>query len=373
MKKVMLLIHAMTTGGAETLVKDYALKLDKLKYEVVVLCFYHSKESPYEKILNDNNIRTIYVDKNKISTNNIFKKLILFIHRYLSIRKIIRSESPDVLHTHLNLNSYVFFSSVSKKCRLIHTVHNEPSVLWGKSMKDRIDLFCAKYLVKHKKMRFIVLHEEMRKEVNKIFKVSNSIVLNNGIDFKRFDKKNIKNSNELKKELNIPIDSFVIGHIGRFNKQKNQSFLVDIFYQIAKNNDKAFLLLIGDGNEKKEIINKINHLELNNRCIILSNRKDIPDLLGVMNSFVFPSIYEGLGIVLIEAQKMGVPCFISNAVPKAAVVSNLVTTISLDKEAKEWADIINNYKQPKNIESNMDMWDMDKVIDKLEKIYENII
>lgn len=373
--KVMHFIHGLSTGGAETLVKEYVLKIDRNKFDIVVLCFEHYNESPYEKILADNKIRVIYVSdymllKNK---NNFISRVIKHIERKLLVKRFIRNENPDILHTHLCVNSYVKFAKPSKRTKLFHTVHSEPSITWHGSKRKRNDFKCAQFLVKNNGMRFIVLHDKMRKEVNELFNVDNSIVLNNGIDFFRFNKASINDKNLIKERLNIPYDSCVIGHIGRFVKSKNHKFLVNVFNDIHKKNDKSFLLLIGDGVEKKDIKFSLDDIGLKDNYLILSNRNDIPDLLSIMDYFVFPSIYEGLGIVLIEAQKMNLPCFVSDKVPKNATISNLVTRISLEKESKEWADIILNYKLPKKVTINDKEWDINTVVKKLENIYENKI
>lgn len=218
-------------------------------------------------------------------------------------------------------------------------------------------------------MRFICLHDEMRKNVNDLFNVNNSIILNNGIDFSRFNKDKISNKITLKDKLNIPADAYIVGHIGRFIYEKNHSFLVDIFSKIYSKNKNAFLLMIGDGPKKQEVIEKLNLLKLNDRYLILSNRSDIPDLLGIMDCFVFPSIVEGLPVTLIEAQKMELPCFVSDSITKYITISNLITWLSVKKDCKCWANSIIDYKYPKKVLLNDNAWDMDNIVKKLENIY----
>ena len=91
--------------------------------------------------------------------------------------------------------------------------------------------------------------------------------------------------------------------------------------------------------------------------------------LKAMDCFVFPSLFEGLGIVLIEAQKMKKPCFISENIPKAAIISNLVNIISLSKMPKEWADIILKYKLPSKIVIDDKEWNIVDIVKKLQQIY----
>ncbi|MBR2708603.1 MAG: glycosyltransferase [Bacilli bacterium] len=365
--KIMHFIGRLSTGGAETLVKEYALKLKNRKYNVVVLCLSHYNDSPYEKLLSDNGIKVIYAcDHIRFSSRkNIFFKFFNNIQRYFFVKKIIHEENPNILHVHLELNRYVKFARPSSDVKLFYTVHSLPSVIWPNKFNK--EFRATKWLVNKNNMRFICLHNGMKNEVNKMFDVDNSIVINNGIDFdrfeKRFDKRSIKNS------LGIDNSYFVIGHIGRFSKVKNHEFLVNLFNQVYKNNNNAFLLMVGDGIEKESIVNKLHELKLKDRFMILSNRSDIPELLSVMDVFVFPSIYEGLGIALIEAQKMKLPCFISDTIPSHSIISNLVTKLSLNSDLEVWTDKIINYKKPKKIEINDEDWNMDMIIEKLEKIY----
>ena len=364
--KVMHIIHGFNTGGAETLVKQYVMGMDKKNFDVIVLCFEHHNESPYEKEIENDGIRVIYIcDYLKYhKKNNIICKIINYIKRYYYAKKIINKEKPDVIHSHLKLNRFVKFANPQIGTKIYHTVHAEPKELW-RTEKDK-DFKAAKWLVKKYNMRFIGLHEEMCREINSMFKVNNSIALNNGIDFAKFDKALSKG--EIRRKIGIANEALVVGHVGRFNKVKNHDFLVDVFYGIYKQNNKAFLLLIGNGLEKEKIESKLKKLRLEKNYMILSNRSDIPDLLNAMDIFVFPSIHEGLGISLIEAQKMKLPCFVSEIIPDAAIISNLVTKLPLNN-SKKWITSILNFKPIDTIILNDNDWDIKQVISKLEKIY----
>ncbi len=363
--KVMHIIHGLSVGGAETLVKEYALNLDKNLFEVVILCFEHFYDSPYEKILADNKIKVIYVcdDMKFYNKKQFLYKAISFVQRYMLIKKYINKEKPDIIHTHLSINKYIKFASPKKGTRIFHTMHGEPRRYQLQNPKD---FEVAKWLVNKYNMRFICLHDKMRKEVNEIFNVNNSVVINNGIDLKKYEMAISKK--EIRKKINIPEDAYVIGHLGRFDKVKNHELLVDIFNEIHKKNDKAFLLMIGIGSTE-HIEDKLNLYGLKDKYMILANRTDIPDLLNAMDIFVFPSISEGLGISLIEAQIMKLPCFISSNIPEHAIISNLVTIISLSESASYWAKKILSYKIPEKVKINSEDWDMKKSIKKLESLY----
>ncbi len=147
---------------------------------------------------------------------------------------------------------------------------------------------------------------------------------------------------QVRAELGIPADALVIGHIGRFAPQKNHQFLVKIAAEIAQQEPKMRLLLVGTGSLRPEIEDKLAQLGLTDKVIFAGSRSDVPRLmLGAMDVFLFPSLYEGLGLVLIEAQAAGLPCIFSDVVPEEAdVVQPLMKRLSLSQSASEWAEVV---------------------------------
>lgn len=369
-KKVLQFIHGFSMGGAEKLVSEYCLKMNKEKYDVSALCF-HRYNTPYEKILEEAGIKVVYASDHIKNYEKIaFQypgRLLMLAKRWLFIRKYLKEAKPDILHLHMALSVYVLFANMNKNIKMLRTVHNEPKKRWDNSVGRRIDFWAAGKLVKKYQLQFITLHDEMRKEVNEMFGVDNSLVLNNGIDFSVFEKALPKA--QVREREGIPADAYVIGHVGRFNKQKNHKLLVETFAEIYKKNEKAFLLMIGNGSLQQETEARLKELGLEDRYLILSNRTDIPDLMNAMDKFVFPSNYEGLGIVLIEAQKIGLECIISHVVPDAAIVSNLVKKVDLNASAAEWAEEIVNFHVDRTEYYGIEEWDMRQVVLRLEEFY----
>lgn len=163
----------------------------------------------------------------------------------------------------------------------------------------------------------------------------------NAIDIKKF----VFNSRirEIKrKELGINDNTFCVGHIGRFSYQKNQEFVVEIFYELQKIHEDAVLLLIGKEDQEvyNRVIQKVNDLKIDKNVKILGIRDDIPALYQAMDCFILPSRFEGLGIVTIEAQASGLYTILADTVPYEAKVTNLVDFISLNKAPKYWAERI---------------------------------
>ena len=143
-------------------------------------------------------------------------------------------------------------------------------------------------------------------------------------------------------ELGIPEDAFVIGHVGRFVPVKNHTFIVDIASEVARREPKFYLLLVGDGPLRPDIEQKIAQKGLCDRVIFAGVRSDVHRLmLGAIDLFLFPSLYEGMGNVRLEAQAAGVFCVVSDTVPKEGdVVKPLVQRMSLSRSAGQWAEAI---------------------------------
>ena len=151
-------------------------------------------------------------------------------------------------------------------------------------------------------------------------------------------KYNEKIRNDIRKELDLT-DKFVVGHIGRFQYQKNHEFLVDAFYKLQEKKKDAILLLIGSGELEQTIREKIDSLNIADKVIILGTRADAYKYYNAMDCFALPSFFEGLAIVAIEAQASGLPTFVYKEVPEAANVSkNFIKLDSFD--ASLWAEMI---------------------------------
>lgn len=138
-------------------------------------------------------------------------------------------------------------------------------------------------------------------------------------------------------------DAFVVGHVGRFSiGEKNTLFLLEIFREIRNLNPKAKLMVVGDGADRHLVEQKIEELDIGADTLLLGYRDDVAQLMSSMDVFVLPSHMEGLGIVLIEAQSCGLPCFTSAyVVPQEVALTELVHYVPLDDGAKKWAEIIN--------------------------------
>ena len=372
MIKVVQFIHGLSMGGAETLVKDYCLYLNKNKFDLTLLCLEHIN-SPYEIILEHNGIKIIYIDdyihQHKLSKNNLLCRAQRLCLRYYYTISTLRKLKPDIVHSHLPVNFYLWLAHFPHTTRIFHTVHSEPYRYWGDNapMLYKIDRWSLRRLIRNYDTTFIALHEKMLKEIREIYNVNNTVILNNGIDFSNYD--NLKSKDSMRKELNIRDDAYVIGHVGRFIDIKNHDFLLDIFEEVIKKVGNAVLLLIGTGETKKHILDRVSKENIQDKVIFLENRTDVANLMGAMDIFVFPSKLEGLPVTLVEAQKVGLPCIISDNITEKVVVSNLVKRVSISDSALKWAELVTNTNKLKPKYQNISRWDIRNVVCTLEDLY----
>lgn len=366
--KIVHLITSLDTGGAETLVKDYAMNFNKEHEFIVVIIHRGKEETANEKQLRDAGIRVIALaDLFPIQKLKI-KKIPILYKRIKWFGQFIVDESIDVIHTHLSINIYLYANRRKlENTKLVHTVHNEPKKIYNKSLGRILESFFVKKLIKQNNLHLIALHYNMREELVEMFDTENITVLNNGINLERFDRE-LYNKSDIRTTLNLKSNDFVVGHIGRFVEQKNHHFIIEVFIDFLKLVPSAKLLLVGSGELKQEIVKKINLIGIDKSVIMLENRSDIPSVMSVMDVFIFPSLYEGLGIVLVEAQALGIKCVVSSEVPNAAHLTEYYSVLNLDEPSEVWAKELTSSNKSEPC-GKLCEYDMRKVVEKLEQIY----
>ena len=376
--RVIQLINAISDGGAETLVKDYALHIDPNRFDVIILTEYPlSVKSANVRVLLEHGIKIMApfgISKEKL-IDKFFRKLRkLFIpmhwqNKYQEwyVKHQIVKYKPDVIHVHMKMLHYLpDLADKLKDTKLFYTCHSLPERYLN--MGDcKNELVAAKFLIKNNNLCMIALHESMQKELDDLFHVHSTRTLYNCVDIANFRDVDISKS-KIRETIGIPKNAFVIGHTGRFCQIKNQSFLVDIFYYIAQKKPDAFLLMIGGG-DSNEIVAMIEKYGLSNRYKILSNRNDVNILLHAMDVFVFPSYYEGMPIALIEAQAAGLNCIASDSITSEAIVSNKAIQMDLNIGAKAWAEKIINDEFIGVQQSELMSFDVSNVMKEVEHLY----
>ena len=161
-----------------------------------------------------------------------------------------------------------------------------------------------------------------------------------GVDLEPFQQALEKN--DVRAEFGWSGEHLVFGHVGRFDEQKNHPFLLQIFAEVARRRPEARLLLVGVGDLQPKIKTLVAELNLKDLVAFAGSRPDVPRLMqGAMDAFLLPSLFEGLPLVLVEAQAAGLPCFVSDVIaPETTLVEPLMHKLSLQRPPTAWADAI---------------------------------
>lgn len=375
MMKIVHLIPTLDAGGAETMVKDYALLFPKEKYEVKIITWSGTKGSYNETALSKAGISIIHLEEIRIKDDipGTIKKIIRQIFRYIDFIKIIREYQPDVIHMHLRIGIYPIIIPYKKLgIKYFYTVHNVLDRYFTKKIglnTKYLDYKVAKYLSGKDRISFIALHDGLNEEIRSYFNTDTVYTVNNGIRMERFVPE-LYNRNEIRGALGIGPQDYLVGNVGSFSEQKNHDMILDVFCEVIKRRPDSRLLLVGRGGERPKVEARINELNIEDKVIILENRDDIPALMSAMDVFVFPSKWEGFGNVLIEAQCMGLRCIISDRVPEAVRLTNLVVVRSLEDNPSEWAETLLDNTILGSPIGKLEDYDMRKSVDKLIELYE---
>lgn len=201
-------------------------------------------------------------------------------------------------------------------------------------------------------------------------------VLNNGINTSSY-LFNDNNRLKIRKELGIDSDTKLICHIGRFNYQKNHKYILDIFSELLCEDSNFQLILIGKGELELEIEQYAETLGIKDKILFAGIREDIPDILSGSDVFLFPSIFEGLGIVMIEAQANGIPIVCSSVIPEEAILCNNIKSLSLLDSLSSWVQAIRSQAYEKHDTNNQVMiynagYDILDSTSLLSHIYNNV-
>lgn len=318
--KVAHIISGMNYGGVENVIYNYYSNMDNSNFENIVIC--HSK-------INKNN--------SKLFRNYNFKfyevtpKRDSLLKNYKEIKKILKLEKVDIVHVHMSSSSFVGLIAAKRvgvRVRICHAhTKEELNNKKGKLLKFICNKFANEYMACSLDACNNLFNKKNKKKC---------IILSNAINLERFNF-NKKVRTKLKKELKLT-KKHVIGHVGRLSKEKNHEKLINAFKEILKTEKEVHLLLIGNGEYKKEIKEMIK--DIKSSVTLIKNADNIEDYYNAMDVFVFPSINEGLGISVVEAQVSGLPCIVSDTVPREVKITKLVRFMKLSKSNKEWADEI---------------------------------
>lgn len=354
MERVLHIVGNMNMGGQETFIMNVYENIDrrKVQFDFIV----HSKEEGY------------YDKRIEELGGRIYRIFPISKHPIKSIKQlidIIKKNKYTILHRHTSSSVVaieILIARILKVKKIIVHSHNNSSKhkIINKIFRPILNL-CANYkFACSEDAAKWLFGKKHYKEVKIIY---------NGINLQNF-LYNEEIRKKIRTQFNIK-DNIVIGHIGRFEYQKNHKFIINIFSELLKNNKKYELWLIGDGKLKEEIEDYIGSKKIKEHVKLFGIVDNVNELLQGMDIFIFPSIYEGLGISLIEAQISGLKSIVSEAIQEEAIITDNVYRIPLSKTDlwKKKIESIKQYCRHITINSKMNNFSINNVSKTLEKIY----
>ncbi|MCD8291532.1 MAG: glycosyltransferase family 1 protein [Prevotella sp.] len=321
--RVLHILQRMEAGGTQSLLMNIYRNIDRTKVQFDFLVEYKEHQFYDDEIEQSGG----HIYRTSVREDfNIFK----FIRQLNSF--FSKHSEYKIIHVHTYSIGFLCLKAAKNhgiKVRIAHSHNNSMTNDYKR---------CVKYIMQKLYTIYATDLFACSDEAGKyLFHKKNFHVLKNAIDSQKFiANKAIRN--EVRKELGIT-NHFIVGHTGRFHPQKNHKYLVDVFVEIKSKQKDAVLLLIGDGPSLGEVKSYIGHKGLSDCVIMLKNRRDMHRLYQAMDVFAFPSLFEGLGIVAIEAQAAGIPVVCSDRVSEDTNVTPLYARLPIGTEnINAWAD-----------------------------------
>ena len=336
MKRVLCIISNMNAGGAETFLMKLYRRLDKTKYQmdfcinVFDKCFYE------EEILALGG--KIYRIPSKSASRSSFKK---------RLYEIVNSNHYDYV-LRITSSAFGFMDlKIAHEAGASVCAARSSNSSDGGSLKSKIAHRFGRILY-GKYVNVKIAPSDLAAEYTfgkKAYESGTVNILHNAIDIDQYGF-DADMRCRIRSEFGLSDDITLIGHVGRFMTQKNHGFLLEVFSEYAKLNEKSALMLVGGGELEPTIKEKASALGIFDKIIFTGVRSDVPALLSGMDVFVFPSLYEGMPNTVIEAQATGLPCLIADTITREADITGLVHYLPLG-DASAWAHLIAQLSQTK--------------------------
>jgi len=329
--KVLRIVGPFAAGGVEQITMNYLRHIDPDRVQLDFL--FHGKEAiSLEEEIKAHGSQVFQVAH---YSKHLIKSMI-------ETYKVIKENNYDIIHSHMNALSV--FPLMAAKCaganiRIASNHSTASKYEWKKSvikfvLRPFAKLFATHYAACSKHAAIWLFGE-------KAFKNGNVKLIKNAIELEKF-----KFSKAIRQETRAEIgydETFVIGHIGRFVEQKNHAFVIEVFADVVKHHENARLVLIGDGPLKCEIQQLVVEKGLSKQVTFLGLRQDVHRWMQAIDVFLFPSLYEGLGNVITEAQAASTVSIISEGVPKEVKITELVDQLSLSAPVSVWCAQVLKY------------------------------
>lgn len=353
-------------GGQEAFIINVYQKFINKKISYTFCTPFECKNEKLKNLIKEKNDEIIYLN---YEFETKFRKLNLI----KGAKKILKNNEYDVIHIHSgSIFSLYSVAKLAKKSGIRKVIAHSHSTgvnslkhsiikkITNNKLEKYVDVFlaCSEEAAKWKFPNGVILQKKYK-------------IIKNGVDIDTFKFDNDKRQ-KIRDEYNIQNKNIIL-NVGRFSKEKNQTFLIDIFKKIKRINSNAYLILIGgSGPLKDEIKNKIEKDNLNEDVLILENINNVFEFLQAADVFVLPSLYEGFPVVAVEAQASGLPIICSDSITKEAYITPNCNFLSLNDTIDIWAKKINEELKRKRTNYEEEIRNRGFDIKDTSKILENI-
>lgn len=357
--RVLQVVVSMDAGGIETMLMNYYRNIDRSKVQFDFLL--HCKhKSHYEDEINSLGGRIYRVPSYHP------KDLI----KYKKALKMFFAEHKEfkVVHSHIKFYGLYVLKAAKKAkvpMRIAHAHTANKFYKFDKTLPFRMyTRFWFKYQYTH-------VYACSPESAEYMAPKKPYTIMNNAIDVPAF-RYDEAARNEIRNSLNLPDSTLLIGHVGRFTGEKNHSFILDVFKELLTIKGDAHLILVGDGRLHSGVVQKAKELGISAKVTFTGVRKDIPKLMSAMDVFIFPSVFEGFPVTLVEAQSSDLPCVISDTFTKTAIISDKVSVLSLEDAPIAWAKVISDITVEQRTDNTQPMINAGLDIKANAKHWENV-
>lgn len=322
-------------GGIQEMAIKWMENVDHSKVKIDILTYCHVKADNYTE-----RVKALGGEVYVIESFQEKNKFLLSMSQTASFLK--QHSDYSIIHAHASSKAFfvLWFAKKSGiKVRILHS-HATRFVMTGKIallaaniLKPLANMMATNYFACSPEAGEFLFGKH-----KKVF------IAHNGIDTNLFfPNKSIRI--QMRKELQVEDNCFLIGNVGRFRPQKNHTFLMDIFKEVCSLDNKARLVCVGGGELENAIKEKAKFLGISDRIIFLGVRKDVNKLMQAFDLLVMPSLFEGLPVTGVEAQAVGTPCLFASTITKDAAILPNTSYLKLEDSPKQWAEKILSYKQ----------------------------
>ena len=331
MKKVLVVITTafVPTGGLTSVMMNYYRELDRGNLQID---FASTNKAPDILLdeLTKNRSRYFCLGKRKY-----------VIQYFIKLYRLCKDY--DIVHVNGNSATTAIEHLAAKLAGVESRInHNHNSFSEHKTLSDILYLFFTHLVTKKVSCSDLA--------GNWLYGKGNFLILRNAIDVEKYHYDSMMRKLK-RKEFGIEDNWIVLGHVGKINKQKNHPYLVRIFAEYHKLNSNSKLFLVGDGVMRQDVESLVDELNLCDNVIFAGLRTDIPEMLQIMDYFIFPSIWEGMPLSVLEALSSGLTCIISDHITKDVMIGSHIHSMAIEKEPMEWAKYINDYQLPMRMDA----------------------